>query len=75
MKIKPAVKLDLGEMCKLRLLFSVSHEYLIAYIYIYIYSLIQTRSLAKYVFRFHLLRIRFFLLLPTVNTLFHFKHI
>jgi hypothetical protein len=64
MKIKPAVKLDLGEMCKLRLLFFVSREYLIAYIY----SLIQTRSLAKYVFRFHLLRIRF-LLLPTVNTL------
>jgi hypothetical protein len=55
MKIKPAVKLDLGEMCKLRLLFFVSHEYLIAYIY----SLIQTRSLAKYIFRFHLLQIRF----------------
>jgi hypothetical protein len=50
MKIKPTVKLDLGEMCKLRLLFFVSREYLIAYIY----SLIQTRSLAKYVFRFHL---------------------
>jgi hypothetical protein len=46
MKIKPAVKLDLGEMCKLRLLFFVSREYLIAYIY----SLIQTRSLVKYVF-------------------------
>jgi hypothetical protein len=39
MKIKPAVKLDLGEMCKLRLLFL---------------------SAVKYVFRFHLLRIRFF---------------
>jgi hypothetical protein len=26
MKIKPAVKLDLGEMCKLRLLFFVSRE-------------------------------------------------
>jgi hypothetical protein len=37
------------------LLFFVSREYLIAYIY----SLIQTRSLAKYVFRFHLLQIRF----------------
>ena len=36
MKIKPAVKkLDLGEMCKLRLLFFVSREYLIAYIYIH----------------------------------------
>jgi hypothetical protein len=32
------------------------------------YSLIQTRSLAKYVFRFHLLCIRF-LLLPAVNTI------
>jgi hypothetical protein len=63
MKIKPAVKLDLGEMCKLRLLFFVSRENLIAYL--------QTRSLAKYVFRFRLLRIRFFLLLPTVNTRFH----
>jgi hypothetical protein len=49
MKIKLAAKLDLGEMCKLHLLFFVSREYLIAYIY----SLIQTRSLAKYVFRFH----------------------
>ena len=37
MQIKPAVKLDLGEMCKLRLLFFVSREYLIAYIYIYIF--------------------------------------
>ena len=55
MKIKPAVKLDLGEMCKFRLLFFVSREYLIAYIY----SLIQTQSLAKYVVRFHLLQIRF----------------
>jgi hypothetical protein len=54
MKIKLAANLDLGEMCKLRLLFFVSRE-LIAYIY----SLIQTRSLAKYVFRFHLLQIRF----------------
>ena len=35
MKIKSAVKLDLGEMCKLRLLFFVSREYLIAYIYIH----------------------------------------
>ena len=68
MKIKPAVKLDLGEMCKLCLLFFVSREY------IYIYSLIQTRSLAKYVFRFHVAN-SFFLLLPTVNTLFHFNHI
>ena len=33
MKIKPAVKLDLGEMCKLRLLFFVSREYLIANMY------------------------------------------
>ena len=30
------------------------------WLHICIYSLIQTRSLAKYVFRFHLLRIRFF---------------
>jgi len=35
MKIKPAVKLDLGEMCKLRLLFFVIREYLIAYKYIH----------------------------------------
>jgi hypothetical protein len=32
MKIKRAVKLDLGEMCKLRLLFFVSREYLIVYL-------------------------------------------
>jgi hypothetical protein len=32
MKIKPAVKLDLGEMCKLRLLFFVSREYIYIFI-------------------------------------------
>ena len=53
MKIKPAVKLDLGEMCKLRLLFFVSREICIPFSFV-------ANS--------------FFLLLPTVNTLFHFKH-
>ena len=59
---KPAVKLDLGEMCKL--VFILSQPWILDCIY----SLIQTRSLAKYVFHFHLLCIRF-LLLSTVNTL------
>jgi hypothetical protein len=34
MKIKPAVKLDLGEMCKLRLLFFVSREICIPFSFV-----------------------------------------
>ena len=71
MKIKPAVKLDLGEMCKSRLLFFVSREYLIAYIYIHLYRL----DLGEICIPFSFVANSFFLLLPTVNTLFHFKHI
>ena len=68
MKIKPAVKLDLGEMCKLRLLFFVSREY--------IYIFINTDSIfGEICIPFSFVANSFFLLLPTVNTLFHFKHI
>ena len=72
MKIKPAVKLDLGEMCKLCLLFFVSREYLIAYIYIFINT---DLIFGEICIPFSFVANSFFLLLPTVNTLFHFKHI
>ena len=63
MKIKPAVKLDLGEISKLRLLFFVSREYLIAYIYIYIF--INTDSVfGEICIPFSFVANSFFLLLP-----------
>ena len=65
MKIKPAVKLDLGEMCKLRLLFFVSREYFDC-----IYILINTDSIfGEICIPFSFVANSFFLLLPTVNTL------
>ena len=60
---KPAVKLDLGEMCKLCF-------YFFSAVNTWLHIFVNTDSIFGeiYVFRFHLLCIRF-LLLPTVNTL------
>jgi hypothetical protein len=54
MKIKRAVKLDLGEMCKLRLLFFVDRVCINEYIYIYMQSSIHGwQKIINVIYTFH----------------------